>query len=91
MSNTCMSCGASIRWVVTDAGRRMPVDEPPMKTTELEALARGSVVVLVALDGPALVLGAREAEGRFDDTRHTIHRSHFARCPFASAHRRKSA
>lgn len=34
---TCRSCGASILWTVTEAGRRMPVDAEPI----------GKVTVLV--------------------------------------------
>ncbi len=29
MKATCSSCGASILWTVTEAGRRMPVDATP--------------------------------------------------------------
>jgi len=30
MSATCRTCGAPIRWAVTAAGRRMPLDTKPV-------------------------------------------------------------
>lgn len=91
MSDTCFSCSAPITWVVTPAGRRMPVEAAPLTGSRMAEMPRGAVVVLVdeRRQGDAYPLA--EALELLDDARHTIHISHFASCPFASAHRRRPA
>ncbi len=37
--STCRSCGAAIRWVQTEAGKRMPVDAKPEKRLVIDPLA----------------------------------------------------
>jgi hypothetical protein len=35
-TSTCTGCGAAIVWVVTEAGKRMPVDAKPEKRVVLD-------------------------------------------------------
>lgn len=35
---TCRSCGAQIRWVMTESGKRMPVDAKPEKRIVIDPL-----------------------------------------------------
>lgn len=88
---TCSSCGATILWVVTPAGHRMPLDpspvtrvakRPPASTPDGEL---PPVAVVVTTDGRtirgyAVPPGTTDAEdGRA---------SHFSTCPNAARHRR---
>lgn len=73
---TCKSCGARIRWVITTAGKRMPLDPEPHP--------EGTIVPVFdpARDRPvARVLPA-------PPTDRDAWRSHFATCPNADQHRR---
>lgn len=74
--NRCRSCGAAIRWVLLPGGKRMPVDAAP------------------AVDGSVL-LGANDTASVLavaDRARCTapLYKSHFATCPQAAQHRRRS-
>lgn len=69
----CRSCQAPIRWKLTEAGKRMPIDRDPVPD--------GNVVLL---DGDRVhVLHADEVA---DDVPRYV--SHFATCPNARGHRR---
>lgn len=76
----CSSCKAPIRWVVTEAGKAMPVDYEPK--------ADGNLVLSKSQDGKQLISKA------FDPTKHNDGRrrwvSHFATCKFAGTHRKVS-
>ncbi len=75
----CRSCGALIRWVVTQAGKAMPLDPQPDRE-------RGNVFVHVG--GEAEVFGAEMAQTvRIGGVQ--LYLSHFATCPDGPAHRRK--
>ena len=73
----CSSCGAAIRWVVTEAGRRMPVDETPTTTGTIEVTGNAARVL-----SPIEAAITRGEHGR-------LYTSHFATCPHAATHRRK--
>lgn len=81
--NTCRSCGARIRWVVTTAGKRIPLDEDPVDG--------GNVLLHEAIDGRepiATVVGKSVGPSLFgDDGPRYV--SHFATCPDADQHRRR--
>jgi hypothetical protein len=71
----CRSCQKPLRWIVTNRGRRMPVDFYPHED--------GNIVVHP--DGRADVYQGTPSTIP-DGT--TLHFSHFATCPNADAHRR---
>jgi len=76
----CRSCGAEIRWVLTERGKRMPLDPEPYhgdSPAGLFVLRGHDQLVPTAIAAPA---GAFEEEPHF--------RSHFASCPHAEQHRR---
>lgn len=77
MSATCSSCGASIVWVVTATGKRMPIDPQPVEggNLELEGNRGGHVARYVK----------PEQGGLFGRPRYV---SHFASCPHAAQHRK---
>lgn len=80
--SACRSCGAPIFWAITEAGRRMPVDEAPVpdgNVTVIEDDSDAGVPIV-------RVLGATRdlfASG-------PLYVSHFVTCPDAAEHRRKS-
>jgi len=76
-ASLCRSCGARIVWATTPTGASMPVDAAPA--------ADGDRVLY---PGPRgwLVLRVHES----DDGK-PRHKSHFATCPNAGAHRRPRA
>lgn len=71
--SSCDSCGAPIRWVVTEGGKNMPIDAEPSEKGNLLLIDRYVRFVKLA-----------EREDR--DV--PLYLSHFATCPFADAHRR---
>jgi hypothetical protein len=81
---TCRSCGARIRWAVTPAGKRIPLDADPVD---------GGNVLLHEAPNPgedptATVVGKRVQPNLFgDDGPRYV--SHFSTCPDAAAHRRR--
>lgn len=74
MRARCRSCGAPIWWAVTEAGKRIPLDEPD------------GVGNLIAWRDHLGYLRARSnpdpGPGEY------LARSHFATCPHADAHRK---
>lgn len=82
MSDTCRSCRAPIRWAVTTAGRRMPLD--------LEPVPDGNVVIEGEKDGVPVVrvLHRDEQPALFEADQPERFTSHFASCPDADRHRR---
>ena len=72
-SSNCRSCGAPIRWCVTDANRkRMPVDPDPVEDGNVWVMRveQGTPIIGVALHGSAVP--ASEA---------LRYVSHFVTCP----------
>ena len=79
MNDTCRSCGAPIRWVLTDKGRRMPLDPDPHPD--------GNIMPVTVTVGGAF---PREETRAFVTTAPDgpAWRSHFATCPHAARHRK---
>lgn len=83
---TCSSCNAPIAWVRTQLGKPMPVD---LERVRVLADSKGTTVIVT--DSGRVVRGVKlqpvdghlvnAVEGRV---------SHFASCPNAAAHRRRS-
>ena len=85
--NTCRSCGASVRWALTNNGKRTLLDA--------ECSDQGNTVLLmVPVAGDpvsiAVVLGGEVLE-KARDGGATLRTSHFATCPNADQHRKKAA
>lgn len=77
----CTRCGASIMWAVTDHDKRMPVDWFPT--------ADGTVKI--STDGTtrrAHVLGPLE---QLLEPPGSLHKAHFATCPYADELRRRAS
>lgn len=72
-ATSCQSCGAPIKWVVTEAGRNMPIDAEPSE--------KGN---LLLIDRYVRFVKTREREDR--DV--PLYISHFATCPDARAWKR---
>lgn len=75
----CKSCGASIIWTTTSAGRHMPVDADPVENGNIVLRQAGGEVMANVLRPWLRVEGER------------YHKTHFATCPQAPHHRRKQA
>ena len=72
-SGFCSTCGARMVWVVTDKGKRMPLDPEP--TADGNVVRTGEQTVRYLTAGEA-----------WTGLRFT---SHFATCPDAAKHRRR--
>jgi hypothetical protein len=80
---TCGSCGAAIRWAITPAGKRMPIDREPVADGNVEITGHtGDGTPRVRVLGKTEI-GQPTLEG--DRPRFV---SHFATCPNAGRHRR---
>lgn len=81
--NTCRSCGARIRWATTANGNRMPIDDEPVPDGNIVLSdptpgAYAPVALLVDPDAPML-----------DDPPRFV--AHFATCPNADQHRKRTS
>jgi hypothetical protein len=76
----CRTCGASIWWVITENGKRMPLDTKATPGGNIH-LYDGTAYVL-DVKGQAIV----EHRGNGDP----LYTSHFATCPQADAHRKRA-
>lgn len=74
--SACQSCGAPIRWGVTTAGGRMPLDASPAPAGN----------VWIRPDGKLRILNEQEA-ARARAAGYVLHMSHHATCPTAGRHR----
>jgi len=76
----CRSCSAEVIWVLTERGKRMPLDAEPYKGDDPRGLfvLRGRDELV-----PTAVAVPPDA---FPDE--PFYRSHFATCPNAARHRR---
>ncbi|MCK9250043.1 MAG: hypothetical protein M0P31_13850 [Solirubrobacteraceae bacterium] len=70
----CRSCGAPIRWGITQSGRRIPLDPDPTPDGNVRLHPDGTAEVLSAY---GLTVNAGP-----------LHLSHFATCAQADQHRR---
>ena len=71
----CRSCGAFIKWAVTEKGKRIPLDPIPRDI--------GNIVLVRAADGRKVARIEQPHTGR------PAYVSHFATCPEAERHRKK--
>lgn len=71
--SACRSCGAPVHWAWTTAGRVIPVDREPC--------ASGGNIQLVDAGGRLVAIVGVAGSG--------THRSHFASCRNADAHRKE--
>ena len=76
--SACRSCGAEIRWEVTSAGKRIPLDPRPSPKGNVY-LEPGAPTVTV--------FGKLHADAR-SAMAGRLYLSHFATCPNADSHRR---
>lgn len=73
--NLCRSCGAAIHWVVTPAGKRMPVNAGLVTVVKNESKR----IVLITEKGETI------SDAQPGDKGYV---SHFATCPNARRHRK---
>lgn len=78
--SVCRGCGARIRWAVTEAGKRIPLDPEPRPDGNVHVY--DGVAYVLDLDG--LPLHDHRAHGD-----HRLYVSHFATCPQAASFRKK--
>jgi len=81
-TEACKSCGAPILWAKTEQGHKIPIDEGPTLD--------GNIAIQPTDDRKgwlAFVAGPLEAVPGSSSIRR---KSHFATCPNAAKHRRKS-
>lgn len=77
----CATCGAAIRWVVTEHGKRMPIDVSPVNDGNIVLRERlGQTPIAVVLTGGMF--------GAIEQPKGARYKSHFATCPQAAQHRR---
>lgn len=75
----CKSCGAEIKWILTQSGKKMPVDAKPVPYRA----DPGGSLSLVTMNG-------RVERGVLDlDSDKHGYVSHFATCPAADSFRRR--
>lgn len=83
----CRSCGAPVRWYVTENGRRMPVNTAPVNPV----LAAAGMVAVNPARGTCRVLGRDAIDSgdlqRWTRAGATLHTAHWATCPNANHHR----
>ncbi len=73
---TCRSCGATIQWVETVTGKKMPLDAEPHEDGNIALLPAGAMVLTKDLAEQGKKIGSKR------------YRSHFATCPSADQHRK---
>lgn len=74
--SVCKSCGAALRWAITEKGKRIPLDAKPT--------ADGSFYFI----GPDEVRFKPPTVTAVDVD---VFTTHFLTCPFAGQHRKKAA
>lgn len=77
--NKCHSCGAPIRWAVTEYGRRIPLDPTPTDAGNIHLY--DGVAYVMEMRGQAII--EHRAQGD------VLYVAHFATCPHADQHRKK--
>ena len=75
---TCRSCGAEIRWAITETGERMPLDADPVGSVKAGLFT----ITVETVDGEERVEARSVRPARF-------YVSHFATCPNAETHRKR--
>jgi hypothetical protein len=77
VSARCSSCKADVFWAMSAGGKPLPIDPEPRED--------GNLVVRRALGGGRVAVSAKGVPA--GEQRYV---SHFATCPYADQHRRKS-
>jgi DNA polymerase III subunit epsilon len=77
-NSACASCGAAVIWTITETGQRAPIDAEPHEAGTI-FISPGSPPVSSVLTGSTLIAAISDKA--------KLHRSHFATCPNAAAHR----
>lgn len=77
--NHCRSCGADVLWAKTDAGKSMPLDPEPVDD--------GNVLLYRTPEGLRAVVMSK---GDHVPDNASRHKTHFATCPNAERHRRRT-
>lgn len=87
----CRSCGESVVWAITDAGKRMPVNPTPA----LPGVGNLVLWFQIGLDGKPVdgkqYVSSVPREDLFERYTGPAWQSHFATCPHASEHRKGGA
>lgn len=78
--SSCRTCHAEIEWVRTPEGRTMPIDPEPAEDGNL-ALIAGDPIIAVPVAANELLV----------DDDGLRYKSHFATCPQADQHRRRTS
>lgn len=79
----CRSCGARVCWVVTERGKKMPLNYVPVERTES---GRGLFAIRLLDSGDLEAIAVTAA---WLDEEDPVFTSHFATCPNAKRHRRR--
>lgn len=77
----CRSCGAPIFWAVTTTNMRIPLDEKPTPS--------GNIELRVSYSHPRAVASVITANNPRRGAADALYTSHFATCPHASLHRKR--
>lgn len=87
----CGSCGAPIEWVLTEKGKRMPVDFQRVPTGNIVLSHRhvGEPAVAVYQTPEQIETLRKQKAARGETGPLTLFISHFATCPNAGQHRKK--
>lgn len=85
--STCRSCGADILWVVTEAGRKMPLD--PQSCLDGNIALGPPAAGLASADPSIATVLTNEAMERCRALGVPLYKPHFATCPNATKHRKK--
>lgn len=86
MSDQCRTCGAAIRWIMMESGKRMPVDAQPQRLVTLQEPCRAveSANLRAKAAGQDVASAPTEPRG----VMMVCYVPHFATCPQADQHRR---
>lgn len=85
MRAACTTCGAAIEWGrFAKSGTAVPLDVGPVSNGNLVVLMRD------AGDVPLVRIASREELETAVDRNRELRRAHFATCPDAAKHRRRS-
>jgi hypothetical protein len=92
MPDVCASCKAPLIWATTERGKRMPVDSEPVTGGNILLSHRhvGEPPVALPQAKAALEQLAAEHERSPQEGPLRLFTSHFATCPDAAAHRKRS-
>jgi hypothetical protein len=79
----CKSCTHEIIWAETESGKRIPLDAAPASDGNL-------MLVVERIRGERRLIAKMWTQALFDEYEPAAYVSHFATCPDADKHRRRS-